>query len=359
MLGQREPAVLEPFGVGHQADLYEHAFELDRALISAGAVLHAQAVDLAVGAGDLGRLAIGDDLDIGQRAELGLQHFVGAQLGIEFDQRDVADCLGQVDRRFDARIAAADDRNALALEQRPVAMRAIGHALVAVFGFAGDAHVAPAGPGGEDQAAGLEAGSIAQFDRVQAALFASRNQFDRLRQIHQVDIVVADMPLEFAGQLGPFGIGRAGQVLDPQRVMQLPAEAFGCDAGAKALARSVDRGRRTGRAAAHHQHFERVLRGKLLGRLGFAAGIDLGENLGQFHLAVIEGLAVEEGCGHRHDVAAVDLVLEGAAFDQRGGDARIFERHQRQRLHHVGAVVARQREIHLEIKIVLEPADLF
>ena len=48
-------------------------------------------------------------------------------------KRDVGDDAGEVDRRFDAGVAAADHRHALALEERAVAMRAVGDALAAVF----------------------------------------------------------------------------------------------------------------------------------------------------------------------------------------------------------------------------------
>ena len=167
------------------------------------------------------------------------------------------------------------------------------------------------------------------------------------------------MAFQFARQLGTFGVGRAGEVLDAQRVVQLAAETFRRHAGAKALSRGVDRGCRTGGTTADHQHFERVLGGQLLGCLGFAGSVDLGEDFGQFELAVVEGLAVEEGRWDRHHVARFDFVLEGSAFDQRGRDARIFKRQQRQRLHHVRTVVAREREIHLEVEIAFEPAHLF
>src|SRR3546814_13793630 len=46
---------------------------------------------------------------------------------------------------FRSGVAAANHRHALALEQRAVAVRAVGHALVAVFVFAGHAHLPPAG----------------------------------------------------------------------------------------------------------------------------------------------------------------------------------------------------------------------
>jgi hypothetical protein len=80
----------------------------------ADAVLVVDAGDLLAVAAHFGGQRAGDDGDVGQAAELGLQHGVGAQLAVEFEQRDVADDAGEVDRRLDAGIAAADHRHALA-----------------------------------------------------------------------------------------------------------------------------------------------------------------------------------------------------------------------------------------------------
>ena len=75
----------------------------------------------------------------GRLRQLVLQHRVRAQLRVELDQGHVGCDACEVDRRLDAGIAAADHRDALALEQRSVAMGAVGHALVAVFLLAGNA----------------------------------------------------------------------------------------------------------------------------------------------------------------------------------------------------------------------------
>ncbi len=96
----------------------------------------------------------------------------------------MADDLGEVDCRLDARIAAADHRDALALEQRSVAMRAIGNALVAVFGFARNAHIAPARTGGKDQAARAERGAIAELEPVHATRFLRRDELYRGGEVH-------------------------------------------------------------------------------------------------------------------------------------------------------------------------------
>jgi hypothetical protein len=78
------------------------------------------------------------------------------QLVGKFQQRDAADHAGQVDGGFDAGVAAADHRHVLALEQRAVAVRAVGHALGAVLLLAGHVDVAPACAGGQDHGAALE-----------------------------------------------------------------------------------------------------------------------------------------------------------------------------------------------------------
>src|SRR3546814_2696829 len=96
------------------------------------AVAIAQADDLLAIAEHFGRQRRCDDGDVRQAAQFRLQHRVGAQLAIEFDQRHMRDEPREVDRRLDPRIAAADHRDALALEQRAVAVRAIGDTLVAI-----------------------------------------------------------------------------------------------------------------------------------------------------------------------------------------------------------------------------------
>lgn len=144
-LGQLQ-RVAEPLGVGQQADLDEDALEVEllplppsRGSMAAG--------DLATVPDDLGRLGPQTDLDIGQRAQLALQDRVGAHVVHELDERHVTDDAGRVDRGLDTGVAPANDGDALALEERTVAVRAEGDALVAVVLFAGDAHGAPAGTG--------------------------------------------------------------------------------------------------------------------------------------------------------------------------------------------------------------------
>ena len=169
-------AALEPLGVGQQADLHEDTFQLDRLELLGVAVLVHQAGDLLAVALHFAGQGTGDHLDVRQAVELALQHGVGAQLAVEFQQGHVGDDAGQVDGRLDARVAAADHRHALALEQRAVAVRAEAHALGLVFLLAGHAHFAPASAGGEDQGLGLEAAAALEPHLVQLAGVLRRNQ---------------------------------------------------------------------------------------------------------------------------------------------------------------------------------------
>jgi hypothetical protein len=129
----------------------------------------AQAVDLAAVAGDLGGLRVGCDGHIGQALELAHQHRIGRSSVAELDQRHVLDDAGQVNGRFYPRVAAADHRHPLALEQRAVAVRAVGHALVLVLGLAGHVEVAPARAGGQDHRPCLERGAAVQLHLHQPA----------------------------------------------------------------------------------------------------------------------------------------------------------------------------------------------
>ncbi len=192
-----------------------------------------------------------------------------------------------------------------------------------------------------------------------AARLRRRDQPLGLGEVHHVDAVLAHVLLELARELGPFGVRHRDEVLDPQRVEHLPAEPLGGDPGAEALARGVDPRRRARRPAADDQHVERLLLAQLRRRPRRGiAGVELRQQFLDAHLAAGVHLAVQERRRHRHHAARVDFLLERTALDQRRGHVRVEQREQRQRLHHVGAVVARQREVHLERVVALEVADL-
>src|SRR3546814_18911389 len=97
---------------------YLHTLALHYALPISVAVLVGQTHHRRTVAEHFGRQRRGDDANIRQAGELALQHRVGAQFAVKFDQRHMGDEAGEVDRGLDAAVAAADHRDALALVER-------------------------------------------------------------------------------------------------------------------------------------------------------------------------------------------------------------------------------------------------
>ncbi len=161
-----------------------------------------------------------------------------------------------------------------------------------------------------------------------------------------------------AGQFRAFGFLHRDEVLDGHGVQHLAAEALGRHAGADALARSVDGRRGTGRTTADDQHVEGVLGVELLGVAGGGAGVELGEDFLFAHAALAEQFAVEVDARHGHDLAGFDLVLEQRAVDGDVADGGVEHGHQVQRLDHVRAVLAGQREVGLEVVFAFDVLDL-
>jgi hypothetical protein len=71
-----------------------------------------------------------------------------------------------------------------------------------------------------------------------------------------------------------------------------------------------------------------------------------------------KGSPFEEHRRHRHDAARLDLLLEQRAVDHGRLDVRVEHRHQVERLHHVRAVVAGQRDEGLEAEAAFDAPDL-
>ncbi len=187
----------------------------------------------------------------------------------------------------------------------------------------------------------------------------ARNQLVGALQVHDVDFVLLDVLFERNSQLRPFGVLYRDEVFDGHGVEHLTAETLGCNAGADAFAGGIDRSRRTGRTATHHQHIKGLLGVELLGLTRTGTGVDLGENFFQAHTALTEQLAVQVDARHRHDLAFGDFVLEQRAVNGDVLDARVQYCHQVQRLDDVRAVLAGLREIGFELELALQSANLF
>src|SRR3546814_12785832 len=103
--------------------------------------------------------------------------------------------------------------------------------------------------------------------------------------------------------------------------------------------------------AADDEDVERLLRGDLLGRLRLGAGVELREDLFEFHPALADILAIQEDRRHRHDLTRIDLRLKQTAVARGVGDARVDEDGSgwgRDRVCHdgdiwVGSAVAKQK----------------
>ena len=160
-------------------------------------------------------------------------------------------------------------------------------------------------------------------------------------------------------KLRAFGVLHRDEILDAQGVQRLAAKALGDHAGADALAGRIDGSGCAGRSAADDQHVEAFLGAQLPGIARRRTGVQLGDDLGQFHAARAERLAVEEHAGHGHDLALLDFVTEQPAVDRHVAHARVQHRHQVQRLDHVGAVVAGQAHPGLEDEVAFQGLDLF
>ena len=268
------------------------------------------------------------------------------------------DHAGQVNRRFHAGVAAADHRHVLALEQRAVAVRAVGHALGLVLLLARHVDVAPACAGGQDHGAALQLAAVVEFDGDVAAGLRRRHQLGHALGVHDVHVVVAHVLLQRGGVVRAVGFGHAGVVGDFHGVVHLAAEALGHHAGADALARRVDGGRGAGRAAADDQHLIRRLGAELGSVAPGGAGVDLAQDLFQRGTAAVEHPAAFIDGGHAHDLALFDFLLEHAAIDHRGGHARVDDGQQAEGLHHVRAVVARQAHVDLEVELGVQRLGL-
>src|SRR5699024_9831593 len=115
-----------------------------------------------------------------------------------------------VDRGLHTGVAAADDRDRLALEEGAVAVRAEGDALVAVLLLAGHAHGPPAGAGGQDDGPALEGRTVRQVDPGQPAL--ALGEGGGLLPADDIDLVLADMALQVGRELGTLGVRDGDEV---------------------------------------------------------------------------------------------------------------------------------------------------
>ncbi len=185
-----------------------------------------------------------------------------------------------------------------------------------------------------------------------------RDQLAGALQVHDVDVVFAHMLFQGAGQLRAFGGLDGDEVLDGHGVQHLTAEALGGNTGADALARGVDSRCSARRATADDQHVEGGLGAHLLGITRGSASVELGKDFFFAHAALPEQFAVEVDAGHRHHLTRFNFVLEQRTVDGDVADVGVEHGHQVQRLDHVRAVLAGQREVGFEVVFAFDVLDL-
>ena len=232
-------------------------------------------------------------------------------------------------------------------------MRAGGHTPVAVVALAGHVHLAPAGAGGDDDAAGAQRGTAVEADLEVLATVEG----GRPLAVEDVYAVGADVAFERARERRSFGGRDRDEVFDRHRVQHLAAEAVGDDGGAHALACRVNRRCRAGRAAADDEHVIRFGVRRRAPRLGAMIAAQAADDLLQRHPALAEGRAVQEDGRYREDVAPGDLVLVQRAVDHGVADPRVDRGHQVQGLDDVGAVLAAERDNGLEDEVGVDGSD--
>ena len=184
------------------------------------------------------------------------------------------------------------------------------------------------------------------------------DQAARPLQRHHVDVVLAHVLLERRGELRALGVPHRHEVLDRHRVEHLSPEALGDDAGAHALAGGVDRRCCAGGSATDDQHVEGVLGVDVGGRPRRGPCVEHGDDLFDGHAATGERVAAAEHGRHRHHATLLGLVLEHGAVDGDVADVRVQHADDVEGLHHVGAVLAGEREERLEVVGALDRPDL-
>ena len=190
-----------------------------------------------------------DDLRVGER--LVDRVAVGSPLVAAVDNVNLVREAGEVSALFDRDVAAADDRDRLALKEGGVADRAVADAGAGELGFAGASELAEGSAGGDDDGLGLYLALVGDDDLVSVA------DFDVLHgAASELSLEVLGVLAEGLSELGTGRVNRSGPVLDFVGDVDLSARgALLKDERVEVGAASVDRGRKSGRAGAEYYKF--------------------------------------------------------------------------------------------------------
>jgi len=266
----------------------------------------------------------------------------------------VGNHAGQINRRFNAGVATTNHRHTLALEQRAIAVRAVGNTAAAVFLLAGDVHFAPAGAGGNQHGFALQHRAIGEMNFTNGA----RHQLCRALVVHDVNVVGLDVLLKSGSQFRTIGFVNGNKILDRHGVEHLATETLGQHASVNTLAGGINRCSSTGRATADDKHVKSVLAAELFRITLCRAAVGFRQDFFQRHPALAEGFAVQQHGRHRHDLTGINLVLKQGTINHGVAHARVQCRHQVQCLNHVRAVVTAQGNVGFEVEFTAQTLDL-
>ena len=260
----------------------------------------------------------------------------------KFEQGDVRANAREVDRGFHARVATAHNGHAFALIERTVAVGAEVNTAAQIGRFAFDVEFAPACARGNHDLFGQE--GFAAFD-MQLFHLAVEVYFFHLAVDEEVDGIVFDVFAEVLCQFRAGGFGDGDEIFDSHRVVDLSAETFGHDGHVQTFAGGVDGCGTAGGATAHHN--------EIVGTFNFLGGqlrcaevlLEFVEQAGEFAATAVHQLVAAEHCGHTLQVKLVHLVLEQRTVHNFLREIGVVEGDEVERLHHIGAVGAGQRDV--------------
>ena len=146
-------------------------------------------------------------------------------------------------------------------------------------------------------------------------------------------------------------------VFNGHGVIHLTAKTLSGNAHPNTFARCINSSRSASRTTAHNQHIK-VFFGVDLGSIAMSCTcVDLGHNFFHRHAARAKYFAIQEHHGHCHDFALGHFLLERTAFNDHRFHFGIEDGHERQSLHHIRTVVARQGHVDLEVEVAIECFD--
>lgn len=163
--------------------------------------------------------------------------------------------------------------------------------------------------------------------------------------LEHLDRITAEMLREPTDQLATGRFGNGNQVLDTDRLVDLPADALGHEGHAQSFAGRVDRGRNAGGSAPEHNDVETALDSLDSRGIDPVAGLQLRKQLAEIAPSYVQQLAVGKNGRNALNVQRGHLGLMDRPVDRLVFYARIQRNHRIEGLHDIGTVRTRQRHI--------------